>query len=118
MGSRKQKKAVEKFKSRKEVRKEKRLQKKANRVHFQKRKKELKLERKELEQQKNKSKNKKDKTSEKTKSIKNNLSSHGIEDDFIDTAGAYDDDEEIESDFELSDEELEKKTKAMLKQQE
>lgn len=119
MGARKQKKTVEKFKSRKEVRKEKRMQKKANRVHFQKRKKELKLERKERFQQKNKSKNEKDKISEKTKSIrKSHTLPHIFDENIPYTAGDYDDDEEIESDFELSDEELEKKTKAMSEQHE
>lgn len=121
MGKRKQTKTVEKFKSRKEVRKEKRLQKKANRVHFQKRKKELNLERKERLQQKGKTKNqsnKKDKTNEKIRSVKNKVPTADFEDDLVETVGDYDDDEEIESDFELSDEELEKKTKAMSKQQE
>lgn len=116
----KPKKPIEKFKSRKEVRKDKRLQKKANRVHFQKRKKELKLEYKERIKQKNQTKNgsKKNTSNGKvlTTKAEEEVLSDAIEDDFTEN-GNFDDDEEIESDFELSDEELEMKTKAMSKQQ-
>lgn len=118
MGNRRQKKAVERVKTRKELRKDKRLQKKANRVHFQKRKKELKLEYKERLKQKklgNKGKtNGKSKTDEKVLNEEHEYDDFDMEGDTNEFAGG---DDEIESDFELSDEELEKKTNAMSKQQ-
>lgn len=115
MGKGNKKKAVEKFKSRKELRKDKRLQKKANRVHFQKRKKELKIEFKERMKQKSGGKKNKAngtvaKPTEKHQNENSDTEDGIAEDDHID-----DNDEEIESDFELSDEELEMKTKSMLK---
>lgn len=118
MGNRRQKKAVERVKTRKELRKDKRLQKKANRVHFQKRKKELKLEYKERLKQKklgNKGKtNGKSKTDEKVLNEEHEYDDFDMEGDTNEFAGG---DDEIESDFVLSDEELEKKTNAMSKQQ-
>lgn len=123
MGNRNKKKPVEKFKSRKELRKDKRLQKKANRVHFQKRKKELKIEYKERQRQKGLGKaatngkggvvklptKKFDKSDERQHSdMEDDGDDYNVDDD--------NDDEEIESDFELSDQELEQKTKSMAQQ--
>lgn len=124
MGNRNKKKPVEKFKSRKELRKDKRLQKKANRVHFQKRKKELKIEYKEKQRQKGLGKTAtvgKGNTVKLSKKFdKSNDQQHSDMDgdDNEDDVAAHedDDDEEIESDFELSDQELEQKTKSMAKQ--
>lgn len=118
MGSRNKKKPVERFKSRKEVRKDKRMQKKQNRVHFQKRKKELKLEFKERMKQTNSGK--KGKTNGKSQTAKEKQPFEEIDnkDDSIANEhidGNGNDDEEIESDFELSDEELEMKTKSISK---
>lgn len=112
MGLRNKKKPLERVKSRKELRKDKRLQKKQNRVHFQKRKKELKIEYKE--KMKQKSADKKGKANGKLSSKeKQPPQDNDIEEDS--TNEHFDDDEEIESDFELSDEELEMKTKSMSK---
>lgn len=124
MGNRNKKKPVEKFKSRKELRKDKRLQKKANRVHFQKRKKELKLEYKERQRQKSLGKtatNGKGKQMKLPKKFGDNnghqysdMEGDGDDyDDDIADVDQHDDGEEIESDFELSDQELEQKTKSM-----
>lgn len=119
MGNRNKKKPVEKFKSRKELRKDKRLQKKANRVHFQKRKKELKLEYKERQRQKSLGKtasNGKGKMMKLPKKFEHQHSDMEDDGDDHDDVDPHDDDEEIESDFELSDQELEQKTKSMTKQ--
>lgn len=118
MGNRNKKKPVERLKSRKELRKDKRLQKKANRVHFQKRKKELKIEYKErLKQQQQ---GKKGKPNGKVGAMQDQKhKTKENEDEFIDEGsfvGGDDADEEIESDFELSDEELETKTNSVAKQ--
>lgn len=115
MGSRNKKKPVERVKSRKEVRKDKRVQKKQNRVHFQKRKKELKLEYKERISQQNlgkkgKASGKLQPSKEKQQSVDEDNEDYFVVDQHLDG-----DDEEIESDFELSDEELEMKTKSMSK---
>lgn len=127
MGNRNKKKPVEKFKSRKELRKDKRLQKKANRVHFQKRKKELKVEYKEKQRQKGLGKTvtvgkgntvKLSKKFDKSNDQQHSDMDDDDDDDNEDDVAAHedDDDEEIESDFELSDQELEQKTKSMAKQ--
>lgn len=113
MAKRKEKKGVERVKTRKELRKDKRLQKKENRVHFQKRKKELKLEHKERVKQK---KNGKKTTEKSNKEIKKNSKNlHGSDENECEISAQLDDDggEEIESDFQFTDEELEEKTKAV-----
>lgn len=115
MGNRNKRKPVEKFKSRKELRKDKRLQKKANRVHFQKRKKELRTEFKEKLKQKNQGKNGKSSGNSKMPPEKQVNEGSDQQKDFVENEH-FDDDEEIESDFELSDEELEMKTKTVAKQ--
>lgn len=116
MGNRNKKKPVERVKSRKEVRKDKRLQKKQNRVHFQKRKKELKLEFKERMKQKNLGKKGKANGKSQPAKEKQPFEEKDYEDDFIESEHIDgNDDEEIESDFELSDEELEMKTKSVSK---
>lgn len=116
MGKRNKKKPVERMKSRKEVRKDKRLQKKQNRVHFQKRKKELKLEFKERLKQQNLGKKGKANVKSQLAKEKQPFEEKDYEDEFVES-GDIDgnDDEEIESDFELSDEELEMKTKSISK---
>lgn len=101
---RKPSKVVERPKTRKELRKDKRLQKKANRVHYHKKKKELKIEYRERLKQK-----KSGKLSENTKpkyddDIPDNVLSGGEV-----GSDADDNDEEIDSDFTLSDEEMEQK---------
>lgn len=115
MGNRNKKRAVQKIKSRKELRKDKRLQKKANRVHFQKRKKELRTEFKEKLMQKNQGKNGKATGNSKVPKEKRANQGGDGEEDFAENEH-FDDDEEIESDFELSDEELEMRTKSVAKQ--
>lgn len=110
MGKRNQKKAVETVKTRKELRKNKRVQKKVNRANFQKRRKELRTEYKE--RLKNKAGNMKPNKKESTAQRKGNDSKADDEMPFSDGAEALDD-EDIASDFELSDEELEMKTKQM-----
>lgn len=100
---------VEAVKSRKDLRKGKRQQKKANRAHFQKRKKELRLEYKDrLKNNKTGNKQSKNEPSHRSKDAD--------EEDMpvSDVDGQnFDNDEDIDSDFELSDEELEMKTNAM-----
>lgn len=112
MAKKNKKKAVETVKSRKDLRKEKRQKKKENRAFFQKKRKELKLEyrAKLKENQKNGSKKKgKTEVSKKQNEIKNKLLTDDHEPEFLGN------DEEIESDFELSDEELETKTEMLSK---
>lgn len=128
MGRKPNQRVVERPKTRKELRKDKRTQKKANRVHFHVRKKQLKIEyRERLKQQK------KDKNQPKKKQTEDE--DPVLDDDIYDQADMTDDeedgqergeyeyggpdddagDEEIESDFELSDEELELKFKGRVK---
>lgn len=109
MGKRKQKKAVEVVKSRKELRKNKRVQKKANRVIYQKRRKELRTEYKQ--RLKNKAGNNKPNKKDLAAQHKDDDLSGDEEMPRLDDAD--NDDEDIASDFELSDEELEMKTKQM-----
>lgn len=115
MAKRKEKKTVERIKSRKELRKDKRLQKKANRVHFQKRKKELKVENTaRLNQKKNMKKGKP--TADVLPTYKKlPLKSDAVSDEEMDQFMS--EDEEIESDFSLSDEELEQQMNAVKKTQ-
>lgn len=98
MPAKRQHKIVERPKTRKELRKDKRLQKKANRVHFHKRKKELRVEYRARLKQKN-GKGKGNKTSKED----------DVEEQIEEHSANIDDDEEIASDFELSDEEMESK---------
>ncbi len=102
MPAKRQHKVVERPKTRKELRKDKRLQKKANRVHFHKRKKELRVEyRARLKQKNGKGKKQNEKGKDQTEE-------HTDEDPVN-----MPDDDEIESDFELSDEEMESKMRGM-----
>lgn len=125
MAKRKPTKVVERPKTRKELRKDKRTQKKANRVHFHKRKKELKIEYRERLKQQKKDKNKKgpakrsrdsDAESDAERAADGDDDiydqadmSSGNESDDPNVRGSGDSDEEIESDFTLSDDELEQK---------
>lgn len=96
-------KQVERPKTRKELRKDKRLQKKANRVHYHKKKKELKIEyRARLKLKKS------GKIPEKCTKAKNKEEDEILEKNLF---HASDTDDEIASDFELSDEEMEEKFK-------
>lgn len=117
MAKRKQKKIVERVKTRKELRKDKRLQKKSNRVHFQKRKKELKLEYKARLNQKKNGKKGKSGTEEAVNGKKKPEPSDDelVSDEEMEPFTG--DDEEIDSDFELSDEELEQQMNAVKKTQ-
>lgn len=117
MAKRKEKKVVERVKTRKELRKDKRLQKKANRVHFQKRKKELKLEHKARLNQKKNVKKGKGATEEATngKKLPQRDDDDIVSDEEMEPFAG--DDEEIESDFELSDAELEQQMNAVKKTQ-
>lgn len=99
MPAKRQHKIVERPKTRKELRKDKRLQKKANRVHFHKRKKELRIEYRARLKQKDGKGKRNDKPKEDAEE----------EMDEEDPSVNIGDDEEIESDFELSDEEMESK---------
>lgn len=105
-----QRKVVAAVKSRKELRKNKRLQKKASRANFQKRRKELRVERQQQKSNRSnndKQQNKKDVAHKRNARHADDIAS-GSEHELDD--GAEYDDEDIPSDFELSDEELEMKT--------
>lgn len=93
-------KVVERPKTRKELRKDKRTQKKANRVHFHKRKKELRIEYRARLKQKN------------GKGKRNEKSKEDVEEQVEEDPVNEHDDDEIPSDFELSDEEMEAKMSA------
>lgn len=128
MGRKPTRAVAERPKTRKELRKDKRTQKKANRVHFHVRKKELKIEYRERlkQQKKDKSQPKKkgaaaaaldeDDAAEDDDDVYDQADMTDGDDDDNEQRGEYEyggadeeGDEEIESDFELSDEELEQK---------
>lgn len=118
MGRKNQKKAVETTKSRKELRKNKRIQKKANRANFQKRRKEMRVEHKERLKNKTGTKNKQNKSDAAHRRNGDQLvdnDSQCSDADDVNSIAHDDSDEDIASDFELSDEELEMKTNQMTK---
>lgn len=113
MGKRNQRKTVEIVKSRKDVRKNKRLQKKANRANFQKQKKEMRIEFKNR-QKNNTGKKKKQPVSRGNEDQDDEMDHTEFEKDEFDNYDGDDNDddgEDIASDFELSDEEMEQKAK-------